>query len=79
MSARYVCSFRNPKTGEHRDVMVSPDEFDQHDLAAIRYHRACDGDDQANFVEEGIVLRHAYQKVGQGYVHDQRPERRYLQ
>jgi hypothetical protein len=79
MSARYVCSFANPKTGDRCQVMVSPDEFDEHDLAAIRHHRACDGDDQAAFVEEGIVLRHAYQKVEKGYLHDRRPERRYLQ
>jgi hypothetical protein len=79
MTARYVCSFANPKTGEHCQVMVSPAEFDEHDLAAIKYHRACDGDDQADFVEEAIVLRHAYQKLPKGFLHDRRPERRYVQ
>jgi hypothetical protein len=79
MATTFICSFANPITGEHRDVTVSPDEFDQHDLAAIAYHRACDGKDQVEFIQQAIVLRHAYQKLPDGFLHDRPPGRRLLQ
>jgi hypothetical protein len=79
MTARYVCSFMNPKTGERRQVMVSLDELDTDDEACVEHYRASDGDDHASFIEKVIALRRAYSKVPKGFLHDREPQRRYLQ
>jgi hypothetical protein len=76
MTAQYVCSFANPATGEQRSVVV---ELDADDEVMIEYHRNYDGDDQADFVALAAALRHAYQKVPKGFLHDREPERRWLQ
>jgi hypothetical protein len=76
MSAQYVCSFANPTTGERCEVLV---ELDEHDHAAIEYHRAADGDDQADFIAEACALRRAYREVPKGFLHTCEPERRMLQ
>jgi hypothetical protein len=76
MTARYVCSFMHPQTGERREVLV---ELDEHDAACVEYHLQTEGPDQADFIAEACALRQAYQLVPRGFLHDREPERRYLQ
>jgi hypothetical protein len=77
MTAKYVCSFAHPKTGERREVLV---ELDEHDEACVQYHLQTEGPDHADFIAEACALRRAYQEVrDEGFLHACEPKRVFLQ
>jgi hypothetical protein len=79
MPPTFVCFFKHARTGERCEVVVSLDELDEHDHAAIEWHRHYEGAESADFVAGACALRIAYQRVEKGFMHDREPERRWIQ
>jgi hypothetical protein len=74
MPAQYVCSFKNPKTGERCEALVILDKKDEE---AVAFHRDSGGEEEV--LAMALALRHAYQTVPKGFLHDRPPELRRLQ
>jgi hypothetical protein len=69
---KFAIDFTHPKTGERRTVFIELDNREAADVRRILALRGPGGPGGANGpVAKGYALKHAYQKLPDGFLHDE--------